>query len=77
MLKTALVSISGPASVIEGETTTPLYTVSISQAPTTDLTVSLHIVVLQLMEQTSGVASVVIKAGTTLQHLQLQHLMIT
>ncbi|MFY4782556.1 hypothetical protein ACOTWN_04995, partial [Aliarcobacter butzleri] len=37
--QTAYVSIEGPTSVVEGNTTTP-YTVSITQAPTTDLTVS-------------------------------------
>ena len=40
--QTALVSIEGPASVVEGQTTAD-YTVKITQAPTTDLTVSFYI----------------------------------
>ena len=37
MIKNSIViSITGPADVTEGDTTTP-YTVSISQAPTSDL----------------------------------------
>ncbi|MDD2888831.1 MAG: VWA domain-containing protein [Aliarcobacter sp.] len=63
--QTALVSITGPADVIEGDTTTP-YTVSISQAPTTDLTVSFtYTGVAADGTDFTGVSSVVIKAGTT------------
>ena len=63
--QTALVSIEGPASVVEGQTTTP-YTVKITQAPTTDLTVSFtYSGVAVNGTDFTGVASVVIKAGTT------------
>ncbi len=63
--QTALVSITGPADVIEGDTTTP-YTVSISQAPVTDLTVTFtYSGVAVDGTDFTGVASVVIPAGQT------------
>ncbi|MFY4782557.1 immunoglobulin-like domain-containing protein, partial [Aliarcobacter butzleri] len=63
--QTALVSIEGPASVVEGDLTTP-YTVSISQAPTTDLTVSFtYSGVAEDGKDFTKVASVVIPAGQT------------
>ena len=40
--QTALVSIEGPASVVEGQTTAD-YTVKITQAPTTDFNSKLYI----------------------------------
>ncbi|MFY4754407.1 hypothetical protein ACOTV2_11650, partial [Aliarcobacter butzleri] len=63
--QTALVSIEGPASVVEGDLTTP-YTVSITQAPTTDLTVSFtYSGVAEDGKDFTKVASVVIPAGQT------------
>ena len=65
MLKQHLVSIEGPASVVEGQTTAD-YTVKITQAPTTDLTVNFtYSGVAVNGTDFTGVASVVIKAGTT------------
>ena len=40
MLKTALVSIEGPASVVEGQNNNWLHCAKISSVPTTDLTVN-------------------------------------
>ncbi len=57
--------MNGPASVVEGQTTAD-YTVKITQAPTTDLTVSFtYSGVAVNGTDFTGVASVVIKAGTT------------
>ncbi|PRM99764.1 choice-of-anchor K domain-containing protein [Aliarcobacter cryaerophilus] len=63
--QTAIVSITGPSDVVEGDVTTP-YTVSISQAPVTDLTVTFTYTGVAVDgTDFTGVASVVIPAGQT------------
>ncbi len=63
--QTAYVSIEGPTSVVEGNTTTP-YTVSVTQAPESDLTVTFTYSG-KAIDGTdfTGVASVVIPKGET------------
>ncbi|WP_423274659.1 Calx-beta domain-containing protein, partial [Arcobacter sp. YIC-464] len=63
--QTALVSIEGPSNVTEGDVTTP-YTVSITQAPETDLEVFFtYTGVAEDGTDFTGVSSVIIKAGDT------------
>ncbi|WP_413699238.1 beta strand repeat-containing protein [Psychromonas sp. KJ10-10] len=62
---TAIVSIAGPGTVVEGETTTD-YTVTITEAPETDLTVTFNYTTTDADgNDYTAVSSVVILAGET------------
>ncbi|WP_413699242.1 hypothetical protein ACLKMH_17305 [Psychromonas sp. KJ10-10] len=62
---TAIVSIAGPGTVVEGETTTD-YTVTITEAPLSDLTVNFNYTTTDADgNDYTAVSSVVILAGET------------